>query len=344
MLTLGLSANARGNSDYGDAAIRFGYRRGLTAGAMLLSFTANWDAVEPTVGSYTLTAIQRLADELAGSTASAQVAIVVLGWDGGKHLPADVGTTTLDAPAVTAALHGLLDALHGVLGGRLAVLLLGTEVEAYLGTHVSEITPFANLVASARTYAQGLSGWAALEVTASFKHSTAATIPTTYADVLAAVTHIGITYYPINGDFTVQHTDGGAIATDIYNDFGAMLADLGYEEVLLTEVGFPSAAGLNSSPSLQAAFVQGVIAVAQAYATVNGADGGPLFHTLVVEWQHDLSEAALDFVGLTGNGRLFLGSLGYRDQNDTQKAGWPILVTALGGSTLPVRKMLLVRT
>ena len=309
-----------GPEGYRAAAVRV-----VRAGADSLSYALAWDEFETAEGVYATT----ILGWLAGGRGSAkfQVTIAVLDYTGAKNLPAYLVGEALDSAAVMTGFHGVIDALHTLLGDTgLDILVLGNEVENYLSTHAAEITPFANLIGDAETYAQAKSGWSSVQVTASFRHDTP-NVAVTYAAIIAASTKPAFTYYPINNvTYAVNDTDPDTIGTTMFNDLLALPTAVG-STVILTEMGFPSHVDLGSSAALQAAFYGNACGVVQAIADFDG------IYSAQYQWLTEWPDWLLDLLGFTGNARKFVGTLGLVDVNNREKPAWDLLVAAMGGTT-----------
>ena len=223
--------DANGDGSFSEGEYTLAARRVVLAGADNLSYSIAWNAFETSQGIYNTTTLGWLA--AARSTAKLQVTIAVLDYVGNKNLPTYLVGNALDASAVTTAMRGVIDRLYTLLGAEgLDILALGNEVEAYLATHASEITPFANLIADAKTYATAKAGWSNVKVTASFKHSVRASVPTTYNAIRTACSYPAFTYYPINGDYTVQYTNAATIGASMFTDLLALPTAVGGTVIL----------------------------------------------------------------------------------------------------------------
>jgi hypothetical protein len=313
---------------YSDTEYRDGIRLGIASGADIVNATTEWDNLEEADGVYDLDSVERILEEANIGGVGVQLTIVTISYTGSKRLPTYLSGSALDSVAVTTAFNELMNAIYALPGSeQLKVLLLGNEVEVYLATHSSEISPFGTLLASARDYVRGKARWSGVHVTASFKHTSASSYTTTYADIATADTIAAFTYYPLNADFTVQYTNAGTMATDIFNDLNAIYTATGGQKMLLSEAGYPSSTTLNSSEVLQSAFVQIVGALGQVI-------GPTLLYSVNIEWMSDLPDWLLDILAPSQNNlREFIATLGYRDATGTVKASWPGVAASMRSAT-----------
>jgi hypothetical protein len=318
------------NSAYSDAESRHAMERAIAGGAEIISVSKGWNELETSEGVYALGDVSRIFEEANDGGVGVCFTLVILSYDGTRKTPAYLSGDALDSTNVKTALSDLVDAIHALTGShRLKILLLGNEVEVYLSTHSSDITPFANLIANEVTHARGLSNWSTLHVTASFKWTDAAAFMTTYDDIEAAVTIPAFTYYPINGDLTVMYTNAGAMSTEVFNDLLALYTDIGAQKFLISETGYPSSTVLNGSEVLQASFTAAMLGVP-------GIFGPGVIYSVQLQWLTDWPTWLLDLLGVTGNAREFIGTLGLRDSENWPKASWSFFRDALGGVDIAV--------
>lgn len=309
-MIIGLNANPSGASTLDDAAIRDGLRRGVMTGAESIHYGLAWDLLETSEGIYDLSGLQRVVDEIGSCRMSLTVAVI--DWDGEKKVPAYLSASALDSTAVKDALNDLLTAIHAVVGLRPWVICLGQEVSVYLSGTASDITPFANLITSAKAHIQGLAGWSDVEVTASLPYDAVASYAT-YSAICDACTTEGWTYYFKSADYSFRDTDTGTLGSTFGEDLLDIFVANGVQPIILVELGCAST-GTNATAALQAAFVEIVPAALAAY--------GSLVVGATYNWMSEFNDTLLDALGFTGDLRAWVGGLGLRDVSDDPKAAY----------------------
>lgn len=322
-----------GNDDaFGELDYRMAIQRTLAAGSQQLTITKDWPALETSQGVYDWTDIDRV---LAIGDGDVLVTVPVISFAGSINLPTYLTGQALDSSNVRTRLNALGTALNArTNSSRIKVIGLANEFDTYLSGHASDITPFGTLIDSFADHARGLSGWSALEVTASFKHTASASYTTTYAAIAAACTIASWTFYPVSG--FVVHQDfrnPSTIATAIFNAWNTVLTDISRASILM-EAGIPSDADqCLGSEELQGRFVQAAIVLANLFAAQDVA-GRPAIGRMALLYESEWDDIVLDFFGYTGIARAFVKSLGLQTAGNIEKPGIRYFRDGMGGTSL----------
>jgi len=314
---LGMDVKNTALVDYATA-----YGQATTLGVREVSVSLDWALFEPaTVGIYTdpddiLPALDTFYPTQAGD-----VTLVLRPLDTpGPRLPTDLTGLTFDNPLVINAFRGFLTHLHSQLptlnaSGKLKWIHVGNEIDATLGSSITQWSQWQTFFNAAKARIEFL--WGTDVVVSSIVQYSALTdnsIRPRYLNFLPRLDSAALTYYPLNGDFTVKTPS--VVATD----FDFIASTIINKPILLQECGYPSGTLNNSSESQQAEFVT---AVFDAWDTHRDR-----ISLIDFAWQYDVDEATvnqwvIDF-GMSGLAnedkfRSYLGTLGLSNNDSTKK-------------------------
>jgi len=230
------------------------------------------------------------------------------------EVPSDLITTTFDSPILINRFKTLLDSIKvHIPNVVLASLVIGSEHDVYLGTNAAKWAQYTTFYNSVSTYAKTL--WPELKVATELTFSGITTY-SSYAKTLNTNSdYIGVSYYPLNNDFTVKPV------STIPTDFSTLVGLYPSKQIIFYQYGYPSSSSCNSSEVLQAQFISQTFTTWDTYASqVKKID---------FTWLHDLDAAAVNFYGtyygLTNTIFLeYLHTLGLRtwNGNGTDKAAF----------------------
>lgn len=231
-------------------------------------------------------------------------------------LPPDLDGLPLDDPAVIARFNELLDHVASVTPDLdVSAIILGNEYDVYLGTDPDAWAAYTTFVAQTSAHARQV--WPAARIGAE------ATLPgaigPAYPLNLALNAHcdsVFLSYYPLNGNFTVQDPSVVAGAFDA-------VCDLYPGPIEFEEMGYPSGERNQSSEAQQAEFVRAVFAAWDAHADQVGL--------VDFTWMHDVSPRVARLIARAYGIRSprfvsYLGTLGLRTYEGAAKAAWTALV------------------
>ncbi len=271
--------------------------RAKAAGITTAVLNYDWSELEPAPFQYQ--AEKLLADHALYSAAATSMSVVlnvrpVAGAC--RVVPPDLATMAWSDPVMSTRFGYLLSWIHGHLPGvTVQVMSIGTEVDSHLAP--PEYAAYKVFFEAARQNAKAQ--WGAqlpVGVAITWGGLTAA------GDEQAAILDLNeradqvlTTYYGVGPDFHVKDPFAGPIA-DVYAALLAVESNAKTRgrPLTLLEVGYPTSAALGSSDALQAAFVQAMFGIWDAYH--------PRIPTIVFNWQMDLSEYSAQFVAIGGWG------------------------------------------
>jgi hypothetical protein len=221
-----------------------------------------------------------------------------------KSVPSDLVSSNFDDPLMLSRFKKLLDSVFVHIPNlQLSSLVIGSEVDIYLGTNAVQWTQYTSFYSQVAAYAKTLRPSLKVTCEASLPGLTAAG-PASYLQTLNSDSdYIGVSYYPLNSDFTVKSFSAMAA------DFAALIVAYPSKPVCFYQYGFPSASICNSSDNLQAQFITQTFTLWDTYAaTIKMID---------FTWMHDYSPAVVNYYatyyGVSDPAFLgFLGSLGLR--------------------------------
>jgi len=310
---LGMSINDREDGDFGLA-----YADAVGVGVHATSLALSWDDLETQPGVYAPSPdFLQIGAAFYGS-AGTKVLLEINPIDtNNERVPAHLDGLVWDDPQLVQAFKDLLDwALPVVSGVDLLALSIGNEIDATLAStsewsayrsffqqvssHAVSIRP--DLRIGSKVTMNGMTGPFATEAVALNQ----------VADVVLT------TYYPLNGDFTIQ------APSRVQGVFDDIVSRYPGRRIMFAEIGTPSTTQCGSSEALQAEFV------AEAFdAWDRNADR---IEFLGWVWQHDLPQNAIDtfeqYYGLSDPCFLdYLGTLGLKTFQAQTKPAWTRLET-----------------
>lgn len=308
-LGMSLTAAQHGGSD--DSAA-LAYAAGVTRAPL----TYAWGAIEPTAGEYddSNLALAALILPAMGMTIDIAIAPIV-----GNRLvmPGDLADRPFDDPEVIRRYLALLDHVMAVLAGaEVGMLLVGVEVDAFLGDDSAAWTAYAKFVAAVTSYVHSLRP----DVDVGVQSTTYSRFVDSrqWASIDSVTDFIATSYYPLDG---LSVRDPAEIA----GDFDTLTALYPDREIRVVEAGFPSSKNNGSSLKLQAAFVQALFAAWDAHADQ--------IRSITLSVEHDYGPAHVDaicaFYGKESDHYAsFIGSIGLRtwDDHGAPKPAWDALL------------------
>ena len=242
-----------------------------------------------------------------------------------REVPAELSTVAWDDATMINRFKSLLDQLIPYMGASVRYISLGNEVDLYFENgRSSEIPGFHVFVNTIQAYLHTQLPNAEVGVTVTAGGWLGGNVQT-WLDLTADTDVMIVTYYPLNGDFTVQDPVAPAAA------FPALVQLAGDRNVVLQEVGYPTSSLLNSSESKQAEFIHQVFAAWR--------DSGQRIEFLNLFLLHDFSSDLVNtlttYYGISDPKFVaYLATLGLRNTDNTDKAAWPAVLQEAADSHL----------
>jgi len=226
------------------------------------------------------------------------------------ELPSDIATLAFNDTIVITRFKTLLDSVFTHIPNlQLSSLVIGCEVDAYLGTDSARWTQYTSFYSTVSAYAKTLRP--GLNVSCEAMYSGIIGAASKYLKALNVFSDcIGVSYYPLNMDFTVKPSS--IVATDFLN----VVNQYPSKPIYYYQLGYPSSASCKSSELLQAQFIQQVFQSWDKYsANIKMID---------FTWLHDWSHASVDiwskYYGISDTSFLaYLGSIGLQTWNGKGK-------------------------
>jgi hypothetical protein len=228
------------------------------------------------------------------------------------ELPTDLVNYAFDDIVVINRFKILLDSVfHHIPNLQISSLVIGSEVDGYLGTDPVKWTQYTTFYREVATHAKSLRP--GLNVACEAMYTGLTGSAATYLQALNSYSdYIGVSYYPINENFTVK--PAAVVASDFSNVVGLYPA----KPIFFYQLGYPSSPLCNSSEDQQAKFIEQVF---QSWDTYHEN-----IKMIDFTWLHDWSAETVnywsDYYGISDTAFLgFLGSIGLRnwEENGSDK-------------------------
>jgi hypothetical protein len=288
-------------------------------GATGLFQSASWSDLEPTRDNYTLGGLTDVLDTTSQQSLLVNLRVLNTTLNG---TPGYLSSTSFDSPLMMTRFHLLIDRLKPHLNSKVSYLAIGNEVDVWLSLHPEQWSAYKAFFADAVSYVHSVAPHIKVGVTTTYGGYAGGDKDTLLAFNSLADVWI-VTYYPLNGRFVPRSPDAPM------TELPWLVGQANGKQVVLQEVGYPSAAALGSSEQAQAQFVTNVFAAWRQLAS-----RVPFLNIVLM---HDISRSMCDgyavSYGLSGIGGLdidnwttYFCSLGLRQANGTAKLAWSQLL------------------
>jgi len=236
-----------------------------------------------------------------------------------KSVPSDLSSINFDNATMINRFKILLDSifLH-IPNLQISSFVIGSEVDIYLGNNTTLWNQYTSFYNQVSAYAKSLRPGLKVSCEASLGALTT-TAPIFLQTLNASSDYIGVSYYPLNGDFTAKPV------TTVATDLTALVSAYPSKPIYIYQYGYPSATICNSSENQQAEFITQTFNAWDTYAAN--------IKMIDFTWMHDYSPAALSYwstyYGVSDPAFIgFLGSIGLRTypDNGTNKLAYNELV------------------
>jgi hypothetical protein len=295
--TLGLSVGTAEDGDYPRAL-----SDAQAAGVQSVTLSLDWSKLETTPGQYD-TSLLKIADQFYPPHHVAVDLILRPINTNRAEMPSDLQGKLFDDPKLITRFERLLDAVFAQTHHlTLHSLIIGNEVDAYLGGDLTRWKQYTTFYRTVSAYAHTNRPGLKIGVTATFDGLTGtARKPLQRLNAVSNV--IAVTYYPLNSDFTVR------APTSPIQGFAQICKLYPGRPIALIEAGYPSSPECGSSEIKQATFVRSLFTAWDAH---------PLqIISITLSWETDISPAAVtaatQYYGIAAPAfGAFLGSIGLR--------------------------------
>jgi hypothetical protein len=308
-LGMAITAAQNGNSE---SAAMLAYAAGVTRAPI----TYAWGALEPEPGQYEDGNLALAALFFPAMGMSIDIAVTPIASNR-LVMPKDLAGRDLDDPEVIRRYLELIEHVLLVLAGAdVRLLLVGVEVDAYLGNDETTWEAYASFVAQVTPSIHAIQP--ELEVGVQSTTYSRMVDSAQWTGIDAATDIVATSYYPLDG---LMARD----PAEISGDFDALAALYPDRIIRIVEAGFPSSKGNGSSEELQAQFIHELFAAWDDHASQI------LSITLAVE--HDYGPGYVDAISaFYGEKReryaSFIGTIGLRhwDLDGNPKPAWDALM------------------
>ncbi len=277
---------------------------GKNLGMSRVGVYQNWTAIETSPTTYNMTIMDIANVYYPAYNMSIDLTITPIHTNN-LEVPSDLISVPFDNPVFINRFNRMLDSVKAHIPNvTLSSLVIGSEHDVYLGSNSTlwgqYITFYNSVINHAKTLWPGLKVATELTFNGIISQNTFAQALNTNSD------YIGVSYYPLNTDFTVKPV------SVIPTDFASLVTLYPTKPLCFYQYGYPSSATCNSSQALQAQFISQTFTSWDAYAS----------HIKMIDftWLHDLDMALVNYYGtyygLTDSVFLeYLHTLGMRTWN-----------------------------
>ncbi|MCZ2276805.1 MAG: T9SS type A sorting domain-containing protein [Bacteroidia bacterium] len=198
------------------------------------------------------------------------------------EVPSDLDSIAFDNPVFISRYKTLLDSVKVHLTDlSISSLVIGTEIGAFLQNDSVKWNQYINFYNSVSAYAKTI--WPGLKVAVELQFTDLIDYNSFAQQINAGSDYIGVSYYPIWGNYTVKPVNS------ITLDMDTLVSLYPAKPICFYQFGFPSSQTCNSSDSLQAEFIKQAFTSWDYYAS----------HIRLIDftWMTDLDTTAVNYYG-----------------------------------------------
>ena len=313
-----ITPNVAANEDLNVQNLLKSFDRAMDTGVSVLIHNAKWSELEPSAGKYNF-------DSLNFNVQAAKRLNIPIAYTFrlietvDRAVPADLKKTAFSDRKMEDRVMKLIDQLAPKFEGRVKWFNFGNEVDGYFGRHKDEVAAFAQLYGKvARRLKQLQPG---MQVSSTLMFGGVETMDTFLLPLAEQLDFVSFTYYPLNGDFTMQ--DPSVVGRDV----DRMRRAANGRKLVLQEIGYPSGSRNKSNEDKQAQFVENVFREMRANSDFVEAGCFWLMADLKDEFVRDLGS----FYGINNSDtfKSFLQTLGMHDGRGKPKKAWDVFTREL---------------
>ena len=286
-------------------------------GVDMMASPFKWADLEPSAGKFHLDKLREDLRNQANLGLTPVLTIQTIDTDK-RTVPTDLAADDWNSEKMLARERALLTAVAKVLPSNLNAVMLGNEVDGYLSSHQSQIGGYVRFLAEGRATLKRIRPELQVGVVTMF--SGLATRRQIVEQVQSGLDLVAMTYYPLNGDFSVLPV------RDVKSHFQRMIEFCGARKLYLQEVGYPASTLLNSSGTKQAEFVDAVFDELKQYG--RQLYGACFF--LLLDFSDQMVDSLLGYYSLKAEKfKAMLGTLGFKDQFGVPRPAWSTFKTRI---------------
>lgn len=254
---------------------------GVNLGMTQVGIFQNWTAIETAPLTYDLTIMDIANIYYPAHNIPVDLTIAPIHTNR-LEVPSDLTNVPFNSPTMISRFKALLDSIQAHSPNLvLSSLIIGSEHDAYMGANMTLWAQYTTFYDSVSSYAKTI--WPGLKVATELTF-TGITTMNTFAQTLNTNSdYIGVSYYPLNNNFTVKQV------STIPADFAALISLYPSKPICFYQYGYPSGTSCNSSENLQKQFITQTFTTWDTYASN--------IRMIDFTWLHDLDTATVNFYG-----------------------------------------------
>ncbi len=298
------------NTSFGyDSCFQLGRESGMSQVGMY----QNWTAVEIAPHTFNMTIFDIANWYYPAKNIALDLTITPIHTNN-LEVPSDLVSMPLDNPIVISRFKILLDSIKKHIPSiTLSSIVIGSEHDIYFGSDALKWAQFTVFYDSVSKYARKI--WPGLKIATELKLEGLIAYNNDAQKLNALSDYVGVSYYPLNNDFTVQPV------SVLQKDFAGLVALYPSKPICFYQFGYPTSPTCKSSEDQQMDFIKQAFALWDQYHSN--------IRMIDFTWLHDLSPADVNYYksyyGVSDTIFLeFIHTLGLRSwkENGTDKKGF----------------------
>lgn len=243
---LGISVGPGKDGNYGEA-----FMTAKSAGMQSVTLSFDWSQLEPKASQYDDTFPTVANVFYPAQNCSIDLILRPINTNH-IEMPPDLQGKSFDSPEVIDRFERLIDHLYAKMPNvKIDTLAIGNEVDGELGANDALWRQYRTFYRAVSAHARKVRPGVQVGVVGTYNGMVGA--PAEQFKTLNKTSDvILVTYYPLHADFTVES------AASPLHDFDQMTSLYRGRPIVMTEVGYPSAAACGSSEAAQASFIRSV--------------------------------------------------------------------------------------
>lgn len=274
---LGIDVTPAGDNDFDSA-----FNLAKSAGMQTAAISINWDQIETEPGTYTDPYSALATTNAYYPPNKTRIALYIRSVDTtSKPVPAYLKDTRYDDPKMLAQYLKMIDWVFSQIPQvELEFLSIGDEIDIMMGENKELYQQFEVFFRAARAQIKTTHPHLKIGFSATLDGLTR-NVPQELAAINQHSDIVLVSYYPVNGDFSVKDPQV------VYADYDALVQRYQGKVIYIEQTGIPTSATLDSSEAKQREFIRATFKAWDEHAE----------HIKYVSftWLHDLSQETVDF-------------------------------------------------
>lgn len=280
------------------------FATGKNLGMTQMGIYQNWTAIETAPTTYDLSIMDIANIYYPAKNMAIDLTLAPIHTNK-LEVPSDLAAVSFSSSVMINRFNRLLDSIKAHTPNlTISSLVIGSEHDVYLGSNATAWTNYTTFYNAVMAHAKQL--WPGLKVATELTSGGIMTYSTQAQILNQNSDHIGVSYYPLNPNFTVKQP------TVVASDFATLVSIFPSKKLWFYQYGYPSSATCNSSNALQTQFIT------QTFLSWDVHASG--IEMIDFTWLHDYDAVQVNFwgnyYGITNAAFLeFLRTLGLRTWN-----------------------------